>query len=186
MRNGLTMIFYISGLFVVGGFCRWDFCCRWGFCHAFELGMCYAKVWKYIIVICSLVFCRGFLIPCAVLVIDIEICIHDYAHSLFRGNFQSNALYWLYLWSLVLRSGFWIQCAILVISMIMLTRSSEWIFNSMRFTGYVYDYAHSFFFINEERRSISVKGSCNLKSLMFVPYSDQRQPGRFYGDALPY
>ena len=32
--------------------------------------MCYWKVWKYIIAICSLVFLRGFLIRCAILVIS--------------------------------------------------------------------------------------------------------------------
>ena len=31
--------------------------------------ICYVKVWKYIIAICSLVLCRGFLIRCAILLL---------------------------------------------------------------------------------------------------------------------
>ena len=63
-------------------------------------------------------------------------CIYDYNHSFFRKDFQSNALYWLYLWlcSIVLRREFLIQVAMLVFT-IMLTLSSERIFNRMRYTG---------------------------------------------------
>ena len=52
--------------------------------------MCYVKVWKYIIAICSLVFRRGFLIRCAILVI---IC---FALSLRR---QRVAYFYAELWS---------------------------------------------------------------------------------------